>query len=41
LISLVNEILEIGEPLHVEALILIEGHALNESSEVLVDTVAS
>ena len=38
--SLVDEVLERCEPSHVKALIFVEGHALNEGSEVLVDTIA-
>lgn len=35
-----NKVLEAIEPVHVEALILIEGHALNEGTKVLVDAEA-
>ena len=41
LYSLVNEVLEVGEPLHVESLVLVEGHALDEGCEVLIDTESS
>ena len=37
--SLVAEILEVGEPHHVEALVLVEGHALDEGAEGLVNAV--
>ena len=40
-ISLITDkVLEVGEPVHVEALVLVERHALNEGAEVLVDTEA-
>jgi len=32
-----DKIVEVGEPVHVEALVLVERHALNEGTKVLVD----
>ena len=36
--SLFNEVLKVVKPLHVQSLILVKGHALNEGSKVLIDT---
>lgn len=37
--SLVNEFLELWEPVHVKSLIFIQWHAFNEGSEMFVNTV--
>ena len=38
--SLADKVLEVTQPVHVEALVLVEGHAFNESTHVLVDAKA-
>ena len=34
---LAHEVVQAGEPVHVEALVLVQGHALDEGAQVLVD----
>ena len=38
--SLIDEVLKVREPVHVKSLVFVEGHAFDESTEVLVDAEA-